>query len=158
MAKVEDVEAEKNNDENTYVVEDEPKSEIDRLCFLLCIGSIFIAYNWGLTAVKSYVVFLLALFFLISSGMVSVCSDSLLGLKLNLCSLKGTNDGKVSNCDHGILFRLFNNTIKNIMHLKVLLIMMYVLFVMSFGQDSVLMVVLSVLAVLCLISDTERDS
>ena len=79
-------EAEKNNrQEPVYQSSEATSDPIDDFLFLLPFAAlVFIAYNWGVTAVKAYGIFLIVLTILICNGIVSISESSLLYKLFNL--------------------------------------------------------------------------
>lgn len=67
--------------------------------FLLCIALAVIAYNWGITGMRFYGIFLVALFLLVCAGIVSYSYDNILGIKLHGFNLHGTQTNEYEEID-----------------------------------------------------------
>ena len=67
--------------------------------FLLCIALAIIAYNWGMTGMRFYGMFLVALFLLVCGGIVSYSYDNILGMKLHGFSQHGTQTDEYEEID-----------------------------------------------------------
>ena len=123
ILRAQEKEAENNNrQEQVYQrsVANDPASSF--LCLLPFVALVFIAYNWGVTALKAYGIFLIVLTLLIYNGIISISEGSLLYK----------------------LFKLF----KNIITVGLALGLIYLFVIMLLGPTSMFNVFLTVLFVI----------